>query len=197
MNGLQIILAEPDKHARRHLQGVLAQLGHRVTSVATGRELVGVARRAQPDLVVAGTQLLDMGGSEAAEKVNQLREMPVVLVASPHTAPCPALVRGDNVLAHLTPPVRPADMAAAVAVAMAAFAKYRDLKQEVADIRQALEDRKVIELAKHAVMKRLGVGEDEAFGRLRRVASQDQARLAAVARVVVAADEVFRRLADD
>ena len=97
-------------------------------------------------------------------------------------------------MAYLVKPVKEADVAAAVTVAMMRFRQYQAVRKEAPDLRQALEDRKAIERAKGALMKRLRVDEDEAFRRLRRKASADNLKLVEAARRVLAAEEVFRQM---
>jgi hypothetical protein len=58
----------------------------------------------------------------------------------------------------------------------------------------ALEDRKLIERAKGIVMHRLRLDEAEAFRRLKRFASDNNRKLAEVARNVVSSDEIYREL---
>jgi response regulator NasT len=97
-------------------------------------------------------------------------------------------------MACLAKPVGQAQLAAAVAVAMACFRRYQQVKQEAANLRQALDDRKVIERAKGALMKRLGLGENEAFSRVRQLASRANVKLVAAAQKVLAAEDVFREM---
>ena len=65
------------------------------------------------------------------------------------------------------------------------------LRQEVTDLRQALEDRKLIERAKGALMRRLRVDEEEAFRRLRQAASGKNMKLVEMSRQVIAAAAIF------
>ena len=66
--------------------------------------------------------------------------------------------------------------------------------EEAAGLRQALEDRKVIERAKGAIMRRLGVPEAEAFDRLLRQASDRNRKLVEVAQEILTAEEIFQAL---
>ena len=59
-------------------------------------------------------------------------------------------------------------------------------------MRQALEDRKVVERAKGAVMRRLGLGEDEAFRRLRKLANDQNRKVVEVAGKPELRDCAFR-----
>jgi AmiR/NasT family two-component response regulator len=67
-------------------------------------------------------------------------------------------------------------------------------EEEARSLRQALEDRKLIERAKGAVMRLNGVDEGEASRRLKKLASLGNRKLAEIARDVLAADEVFWKL---
>ena len=82
----------------------------------------------------------------------------------------------------------------AVPLALARFRQFQAARREADSLRQALEDRKVIERAKGIVMKRLGVDEGEAFRRLRKLASDHNRKLVEVARVILAADDTFQAL---
>src|SRR5437763_13862147 len=83
------------------------------------------------------------------------------------------------------------DLETAIDQAMSRFEQFQDLRREAADLRQALEDRKVIERAKGAVMRRVGVDEEKAFHCLQRLASDRNHKLVEAAREVLAAEEVF------
>ena len=72
--------------------------------------------------------------------------------------------------------------------------EVRSLRRQVAELQQALEDRKVIERAKGAAMKRLGVDERAAYRRLRQLASREQRKMVEVARSVLDAEAVFLTL---
>jgi response regulator NasT len=74
------------------------------------------------------------------------------------------------------------------------FGQFLQLSRDAANLRQALEDRKLVERAKGAVMRRLSLGEEEAFRRLQRRASDLNRKLTEVAQMVLAAEDVFRAL---
>jgi hypothetical protein len=77
----------------------------------------------------------------------------------------------DHIMAYLSKPVKPVDLQAAVRLALLRFGHFQALAKEAADLKQALEHRKVIEDAKRAVMKRARVDEAEAFRRLSKLAT--------------------------
>jgi two-component system, response regulator PdtaR len=188
---LRIVLGEDDGDARQDLRQVLSRLGHQVIVAGDGRQLAEVARVWQPDLLIT-----EMDGIAAAVAANREREVPVILVTGCHGPEVLERAVASNVLAYLVKPVKPADLEAAIGVALARFEEHRQDRQEVAALRQALEDRKVVERAKGTLMKRLRLDEQEAFRRLQQRSGDGNGRLVEVARAVLAAEEVFRRLDD-
>lgn len=66
-------------------------------------------------------------------------------------------------------------------VAMARFQHEESMRRELADARSQLSERKVVERAKGLLMQRHGIGEDEAYKRLRKAAMDKGLKLAEVA----------------
>jgi response regulator NasT len=90
-------------------------------------------------------------------------------------------------MAYLLKPLRPAELAPALDLAIARFAETREL-------RQTLEARKVIERAKGTLMARHGLTEEEAFHRLRRTAMDSRKPMVDIARALLVAESVSRNL---
>ena len=91
-------------------------------------------------------------------------------------------------------PVSEPELKTAIALAMSRFEHLQTVTKEAADLRQALEDRKLVERAKGIVMKRLRTDEDDAFRRIRKLASNQNVRLNEICRNVLAAEDVFHNL---
>jgi response regulator NasT len=195
LRSLRIAVADDEPDVRQFFQELLPRLGHQLVGVAaTGRELTEQCRTASPDLVITDIRMRDMDGLEAAAEVNRERPIPVILVTAHPDVDFLARAGQGHIMAYLVKPVKPADLQAAILLAMVRFEEFRKVSQEAANLRQALEDRKLIERAKGAVMKWLHVGEEEAFRRLRKLASDQNLKLVEVAERVLTADEVFRGL---
>jgi response regulator NasT len=95
------------------------------------------------------------------------------------------------VQAYLVKPIKQADLEAAIGLAMLRYEQFRMLWKEAADLRQALEDRKLIERAKGVLMEKAGLTEQQAFQRLQKLASAKNLRLAQLASMIVTANEVL------
>ena len=70
-------------------------------------------------------------------------------------------------------------------VALARFQHEEHLRRELADARSQLTDRKTIDRAKGLLMQRQGLGEDEAYARLRKTAMDKGLKLAEVAQRIL------------
>jgi two-component system, response regulator PdtaR len=191
---LRVVLAEDERDTREYLQELLTRLGHQVVAAENGKQLAELCLQLDPNLVVTDIKMPDMDGITAAEIVTQKKEVPVILISAHHDAELLARSGADHIMGYLIKPVKPPDVEVAISVAMARFAQFQAIRKEARDLRQALEDRKVIERAKGAVMRRLGLGEDEAFRRVRRLANDQNRKVVEIAQEILTANEVFQRL---
>ena len=91
-------------------------------------------------------------------------------------------------------PIKQADLEPAISIAVRRFRQFQAVHEEAASLRQALEDRKVIERAKGILMKHAGLDESEAFRRLQKLASEKNLKLIEIATSIVTAAEAFRQL---
>ena len=89
-------------------------------------------------------------------------------------------------MAYLIKPIKQTDLAPAIAVAMRRFEEMQALAQHVTDLRQSLDDRKLVERAKGVLMKQYRMDEAAAFRFLQKQASRDNRKLADLAREILA-----------
>ena len=189
-SSLRIVIADDEPRMRDYLWQSLERLGPQVVGAArTGRELIDHCRTHQPDLILSDIKMPGMDGIEAAAQVYRTDAIPVILISAFHDVDLIERATRNHILAYLVKPVKDTDLAPAIAVAMERFGEFEALRQEAADARQALEDRKVIERAKGILMKRTGLAEPDAFRRLQKLASSKSKKLVDIARSVVTAEE--------
>jgi response regulator NasT len=189
---LRIVVADDEPDMREYFSKILPRLGHQVVAAAeTGTALVERCRALHPDLVITDVQMPEMDGIDAAVAIYRAEAIPVILVSAYHD---PGLIRraeADHIMGYLVKPIKQADLEPAIGLAMHRFEQFQALRQEAADLRQALEDRKVIERGKGLLMKRTGLNEPEAFRRLQKLASERNLKLVEMARILVTADEAL------
>ena len=167
-------------------------LGHAVVCAAgSGKELIAGCRSAQPDLIITDIRMPDMSGIEAAREICEQQPIPVILVSAHDDPDLLARARDNHVLAYLVKPIKRQDLQPAILIAVRRFEEFQSLRKEATDLRQALQDRKVIERAKGIIMKRTGQDEAAAFHSLQKLARDKNRKLAQIAEAIVTAEEAF------
>lgn len=189
---LRIVIADDEPDMQEYFRETLPLLGHQVVAVGqTGRELVNECLAKSPDLVITDVKMPDMDGIEAVEQITRTAPVPVILVSAYHDAELIERAEREYILAYLVKPIKKADLETAIAITIRRFEQFHALSQQAADLRQALEDRKVIERAKGILMKRTSLDEQQAFRRLQKVASTKNCKLVEIARSIVIAEEAL------
>lgn len=190
-HSLRIAIAEDEPDMREYLEKTLPLLGHQVVVAAkTGRELVEGCRKERPDLIITDIKMPEMDGIDAVTAIFQESAVPAILVTGYQDPELIERAEHDHILAYLIKPITEADLRPAIAIAMRRFEQFRELRKEAADLRQALEDRKIIERAKGALMKRASVDEAEAFRRLQKLATAKRSKLVEIARMILAVEDI-------
>jgi two-component system, response regulator PdtaR len=190
---LRIVVADDEPEMVKYLRDTLSRLGHHVVGDAgTGQQLLNACRQLTPDLLITDIKMADMDGIEAVRQLCQTNPVPVILVSAYHDPELIQRAMSGHVMAYLVKPIKQADLETTIAVAIRRFKEFTALQQQATDLRQALEDRKLIERAKGVLMKRAGFDEPDAFRRLQKLASEKNLKLVRVAEMIVTAEEAMQ-----
>jgi two-component system, response regulator PdtaR len=190
---LRLAIADDNPHIRKFLQVCLSDLGHTVVCAATsGTELLDACRKQKPDLVITDLKMPDMDGLDAARAIWDEFSLPVIMISGYTEEELLERASAYHVMAFLVKPIKNADLAPAIHIAMQRFAELQDLAKETTDLRQALEDRKLIERAKGITMKVAGLDEPTAFRRLQEMARKSNRKLVQIAEMIITADKAFK-----
>lgn len=188
----RIAVADDEAVMRDYFREILPDLGHVVVAAAaTGRELVDECLRHRPDLVITDIRMPEMDGIDAATEITRSLPVPIILVSAFSDRPLIERAKGSMVLSYLIKPIQQASLETAIAIAGTRFEEVKALRREAGDLRQALEDRKLIERAKGILMRRLGIDEEAAFARLRSGAMEGSKKLVDVARTLIQAEKLL------
>ncbi len=192
---LRVIVADGDPAMHPFYEQALARLSHQVCVALTGRQLVGQCRLLRPDLVIAGVELADLDGVAAAEEICRERPTPIIIVPGGQDADAVSrALANPYVLACLFKPVKEADLGVAIALSMRRFEQLESLRKEADGVRQALEERKLIERAKGLVMRYAEVDGEDAYRRLQKLASDQNCKLVELAQAILLAGEAIQQL---
>jgi response regulator NasT len=189
METLRILIADDESLRVMSLRGQLETLGHKVVAEASnGKEAVRLAEELRPDLAILDIKMPEMDGIEAARQITAVRPIPIILLTAYSERELAERAASANVSAYLMKPVSEQDLLPAIALAVSRFKEFQALHQEVDDLREALETRKLVERAKGILMRRLNLTEEEAFRRMQRRSQNENKKLAEIAQAIITAD---------
>lgn len=136
-------------------------------------------------VVVSGVDFPDGDGLESLIRLGEASPLPVVIITNKRSLDLVEKAARDHVMAYLIEPLDVNELLAAMVLAQQRFGQLQDLRQEVENLQQALEDRKVIEQAKGILMASQRVDEAEAYRTLRSQAQARRMKLAALAQEIL------------
>ncbi len=189
MEALRILIADDESLRVMSLKGQLETLGHKVVAeAANGKEAVRLAQELKPDMAILDIKMPEMDGIEAAQKITEERPIPIILLTAYSERELAERAAMANVSAYLMKPVSEQDLLPAIALAVQRFKEFQSLHQEVDNLRDALETRKLVERAKGILMRRLNLTEEEAFRRMQRRSQNENKKLGEIAQAIITAD---------
>jgi AmiR/NasT family two-component response regulator len=186
---MRVLIAEDEAIIRMDLREMLEEEGHEVVAEArNGAEAIASAREHRPDVIFMDINMPDVDGIEAARVVGEERLAPVVMVTAFSQASYVEEASRAGAMAYVVKPFTRADVLPAMQIAVSRFAEASALADEVEDLSQRLETRKVLDRAKGLLMAR-GMTEPEAFRRLQKLAMDKRKSLREIAEAVLLASE--------
>lgn len=191
---IKVLIAEDNAVSRKSLSSQLEALGFNVVAAAaTGEEVCNLFPELKPDLIIMDIKMPKMDGIEAAKVITKHTPIPIILVTghSSETVISRAMESGVGVFAYLLKPITKKDLLPAIKVAFARYNEFQTLKNEVNDLKDALETRKLVERAKGILMKRLTIPEDEAFKLLQTQSQKENKKLKEIAETVITASRML------
>jgi response regulator NasT len=184
---MRVLIAEDEALIRMDMREMLIEEGHDVVGEARdGAEAIELARTLKPEIIFMDVKMPGMDGIAAATVISAERIAPVVMVTAFSQSRYIDEASAAGAMGYLVKPFSKKDILPAMAVAVARFAEARALEDEVADLEERLETRKLVDRAKGVLMAQ-GVSEPEAFRRLQKLAMDRRKSLREVAEAVLLA----------
>jgi len=188
----RILVAEDEALIRLDLVEMLTEAGYEVVAQATnGIEAIALAKEHKPDLAILDVKMPELDGISAAEQIIEIA--PVLMLTAFSQKELVERARDAGVMAYVVKPFSIGDLTPAIEIAMSRHLQMRSLREEVSDLHDRLETRKVIDRAKGILMAALNLSEPEAFSWIQRAAMDRRISMKAVAQAVISPDSVPER----
>ena len=160
----RVVVAEDEALIRLDLVEMLSEAGYDVVGEAgDGESAMRLAEEQRPDVVVLDIKMPKLDGISAAERIVGARIAPVVLLTAFSQTELVERARDAGAMAYVVKPFTSADLLPALEIAVSRHTELLQLEDEVADLTDRLETRKLVERAKAALQKTYGMNEPEAF----------------------------------
>ena len=185
----RILVAEDEALIRLDLVEMLTEAGYEVVAQATnGVEAIALAKEFKPDLAILDVKMPELDGISAAQEIIEIS--PVLMLTAFSQKDLVERARDAGVMAYVVKPFSINDLTPAIEIAMSRHLQMRSLKDEVTDLHERLETRKVVDRAKGNLMAAMYLSEPEAFSWIQRAAMDRRISMKAVAEAVISPDSV-------
>ena len=153
-----------------------------------GEEAVQICRDDRPDIALIDIQMPKMDGMQAAQVIFTELDIPVVMLTAYSDDTYLRNCTAAGVFGFLLKPASTEQLHAGLTVAWKRYLDHIDQRSQIIDLKQKLDDRKLIEQAKWIIVKRKSVSEPEAMKLLQKQSRSSRKSIAAVARAVIDSD---------
>jgi response regulator NasT len=185
---VRIVVAEDEALIRMDLVEMLNEAGYEVLAEATdGAHAIELVKEFKPDLAILDVKMPILDGISAAEEI--ISYCPVLMLTAFSQRELVDRARDAGVMAYVLKPFTINDLIPAIEIAISRHVQMKSLADEVADLHERLESRKVIDRAKGILMAALNLTEPEAFSWIQKAAMDRRMTMKDVALAVADPDQ--------
>ena len=186
---VRIVVAEDEALIRMDLVEMLGEAGYDVVAQASdGAQAIEFVKEQRPDLAILDVKMPILDGISAAEEI--IATCPVLMLTAFSQRELVDRARDAGVMAYVLKPFTINDLVPAIEIAISRHVQMRSLAEEVADLHDRLETRKLIDRAKGILMAALNLTEPEAFSWIQKAAMDRRLTMKEVAQAVISPDAV-------
>jgi len=190
MQPLRIVIADNESIIRMDLKEMLEEAGHIIVAEASnGATAVDLVRQHQPDLVIMDIKMPEMDGITAAKIISNEKIAPVLLLTAFSQKDIVEKAKDSGVLAYLVKPVKEVNLFPAIEIAVSRFQEFAELEQELENVKNSLETRKLLDRAKGILMDAYNLSETEAYRRIQQYSMSKRKSIKEVAEAIVGASK--------
>jgi two-component system, response regulator PdtaR len=161
-----------------------------IIASASPGELYADALESHPEVAVIEFLATDRDVSLTVQKLWDRLGIPIIMVAESSDLEEVQRWGESAVSTILAKPVREDELMAALVLSLAAARRVDKLKEEVANLKESIESRKIVEKAKGRLMERDKLTEAEAFRRMQRLAMDRRISMRQLAEAILLTDRI-------
>lgn len=188
---LRVMLIDQNAGRAALLEQALRDNGHEVVARLAAREdILAPVAAFKPDIIIIDMDSPDRDTLESMRTISREQPRPIVMFADDGDSEMIANAVRAGVSAYVVDGLQPQRLKPIMDVAIARFREFQALREELAQTRGKLLDRRDVDKAKGILMRR-GMNEDDAYKALRKMAMDRNIRIGEAARSVLAVAELL------
>lgn len=185
-----MVLIDDEPITRMDFREIFQEAGYQIVGQGSdGYDAIELCRAKRPDVVLMDVKMPVFDGLSAAETIigEGLCDC-VILVTAYSNDDFIDRAKNAGVMSYLVKPLDERVLLPAVSIALAKSREFRRIKENLAGLRNDIDDQKMIERAKGLIAGMNGISETEAYARLRKLSMDKRRPISEIARYVVQAD---------
>ena len=189
---MRVLVVDESAERADVLRAALLAAGYEVTaSLSSPLALLHTIERLRPEVIVIDTDSPSRDVLEHLVVMSQHTPRPVVMFAADRAPTTIREATRAGVSAYVVDGLDPSRIRVIVDAAVARFEEMQTLRAQLAEARERLAERKLVERAKGLLMKSRGLDEEEAYRLLRQMAMERSLRIGEVAQRIVDAKDLL------
>jgi two-component system, response regulator PdtaR len=183
----RIVVAEDEAIIRLDLVEMLTGAGYEVVGEgANGEEAIALVKELKPDLAILDVKMPILDGISAAEQI--ISECAVLMLTAFSQRELVDRARDAGVMAYVVKPFSISDLVPAIEIAISRHLQMRALDDQLQNLTEKLETRKLVDRAKGILMQALNLSEPESFSWIQKAAMDRRITMKEVAQAVISPD---------
>lgn len=181
----RVVVAEDEAIIRLDIVETLREAGFDVVGQAgDGAEAVRLALETKPDLVLMDIKMPGTDGLQAAEVLAE-HNLPVVLLTAFSSPELVERASAAGVFSYVVKPFNPSNLIPALRIALSLHERMTTAANEVDEITEKLETRKLVDRAKGLLTEKMKLNEPEAFRWIQKASMDRRLSMKQVAQTVI------------
>lgn len=180
-----VIVAEDEAIIRLDIVETLKESGFDVIGQAgDGAEAVRLALELKPQLVLMDIKMPGTDGLQAAEILKE-HKVPVVLLTAFSSPDLVERASEAGVYSYVVKPFNPSNLIPALRIALSLHERMSSVENEVDEMNEKLETRKLVDRAKGLLTEKMKLNEPEAFRWIQKASMDRRLSMKQVAQTVI------------
>jgi response regulator NasT len=181
----RVVVAEDEAIIRLDIVETLKESGFDVVGQAgDGAEAVRLTLELKPDLVLMDIKMPGTDGLQAAEVLAE-HNVPVVLLTAFSSPDLVERASAAGVFSYVVKPFNPSNLIPALRIALSLHERMTSAANEVDEITEKLETRKLVDRAKGLLTEKMKLNEPEAFRWIQKASMDRRLSMKQVAQTVI------------